>query len=236
MKKLAIIQSNYIPWKGYFDIIHSVDEFVLYDDVQYSKGSWRNRNQIKIGTDKKWITIPVRKGSTFQSIKDVKVKSDGWCRSHWSTLRQAYRCAPYFKLYEEGFEKCYEKCEGFQLLSEVNFLFIKHICSLLDIHTKISFSMEFELKGDPSERLVNLCKDTNSNLYLSGRAAKTYLNESLFAKGGIELMYMDYSGYRPYPQLSGPFIHEVSIVDLLFNLGTKARQYMISFEEERAAG
>jgi hypothetical protein len=226
-KKVAILQSNYIPWKGYFDIINSVDEFILYDDVQFTKNDWRNRNKIKTAQGIQWITIPVF-NSINKKIKDTKIFDKKWNIKHWNTLLTNYSKAGYFKDYREFFKELYLNCSS-EYLSEVNFYFIKNINEILGIKTKISWSMDYNLVDGKTERLVELCKQTNSNVYVSGKAAKDYIDESLFEKENIELIWMDYSGYKEYHQLYPPFDHNVSIIDLIFNEGNNANKYLKSY-------
>lgn len=230
MKKVAILQSNYIPWKGYFDIINMVDEFILYDDMQYTKRDWRNRNVIKTPRGKQWLTIPVNtKGKFDQKIKDVTVTSSDWAKDHWRTLQCNYASAPCYELYAERIRKLYETCQNEQYLSRINYIFLKEICSWLGIHTKISWSSDYHLIEGKTEKLVDLCKQAEADEYISGPAAKDYIIESLFAEERIKLSWMDYSGYSEYTQLYGDFIGEVSILDMFFNLGEKAKDYMKSF-------
>lgn len=225
LKKVAILQSNYIPWKGYFDIIGSVDEFIFYDEVQYTKNDWRNRNKIKTPTGIQWITIPVFQKNLNQKISETKVSNHKWNTKNWNTLKANYSQAPFFKTYSPFFEEIYNSLET-PFLSEINQAFIKRICKLLNIKTKIRNSKEYELKGDPTEKLIDLCRQTNATHYLSGPAAKNYLKEFLFEEERITLEWMNYQGYPEYSQLYPPFEHSVSIVDLLFNTGALARDFM----------
>jgi hypothetical protein len=228
-KKVAIVQSNYIPWKGYFDLVNLVDEFILLDNVQYTHGHWRNRNQIKTPSGLNWLTIPVYvKGKHCQKIKDTKIADTRWRTKHWKTLQQNYRNSEFFHLYKETFENLYLGYEEIYL-SEINYRFITIICSLLGIKTKISWSMSYDTMGQRTEQVISLCKKSGATIYLSGPAAKNYLVEKRFREEGLELAYMDYSGYKVYRQLFPPFIHEVSILDLLFNEGPNATNFMKSF-------
>lgn len=229
MKKVAILQSNYIPWKGYFDIISSVDEFILYDDMQYTRRDWRNRNKIMTPTGAIWLTIPVEsKGKYYQSINETKVDGHQWIDKHWRSIRLNYAKARYFKEYEHRIEKVYEKCRDEQFLSRINYLFLTEICSILDINTKITWSSEYELADGKTERLVKLVKDAKGDCYLSGPAAKNYIMPEFFENAGIKLQWMDYSGYPEYEQLGMKFDHGVSILDMIFNVGYNARNYMKS--------
>lgn len=228
-KKVAIVQSNYIPWKGYFDLINSVDEFILYDDMQYTRRDWRNRNRIKTPQGLLWLTIPVQvKGKFFQSIKETCVSDLNWAKAHWKSISFNYGRAPYFKLYQDAFESLYLNMTETSL-SQINYAFIRLICDLLSIKTPISWSMDYALVEGKTERLVSLCQQAGASVYLSGPKAQNYLDEALFEQAQIKLLYMDYSGYPEYPQLYPPFEHGVSILDLLFNTGHDAPRYMKSF-------
>jgi len=228
-KKVAIVQSNYIPWRGYFDLINSVDEFILYDDMQYTIRDWRNRNIIKTANGPLWLTIPVEvKGKYFQKIKEVTVSDPQWARKHWASITHSYSKARHFSVGKELFAGLYSSGEE-RFLSKINHRFIVAICGLLGIKTTISWSMDHELEGDKTEKLVNLCKQAGATHYLSGPAARSYMVEELFTREGISVSYMDYSGYREYSQLYPPFEPQVSILDLIFNEGLDAKNYMKSF-------
>ncbi len=227
-RKAAILQSNYIPWKGYFDLIKSVDEFIFYDDAQYTVNDWRNRNRIQTPDGPRWLTIPVT-NHFGQKIREAKVSQPGWAVKHWKSICQNYSKARYFKEYRGRFEPLYLECAE-DSLSVINQKFIAEICSVLGIKTRITRSMDYELRGGKTERLVRLCQDVGASHYLSGPAAKAYLDESLFEKEGIRVSYMDYSGYPEYKQLFSPFEHSVSILDLIFNEGADAPRFMKSFK------
>jgi len=234
-KRVAILQSNYIPWKGYFDLINLVDEFILFDDVQYTKNDWRNRNKIKTPQGTKWINIPVKnKGriSTALKIKDVEIADKKWAKKHWSTFETYYAKAQFFKDYKDIFKELYLNTEE-EYLSEINYKLIKTINNILGITTKISFSSEYELIGGQTEKLVNICKQAKASEYLSGPAAKSYLDENLFMRENINLKWMNYNDYKEYNQLYPPFDHYVSIIDLIFNKGAKSTEFMNSFTKTR---
>ncbi|MBU0519803.1 WbqC family protein [bacterium] len=231
-KSLAVIQSFYIPWKGYFDIINSVDQFILFDDMQYTKRSWINRNQIKTPQGLHWLTIPVQvKGRCQQSIKDTRIVNADWSLNHWETIQRNYTQAAHFKQYKEIFEALYSSCAD-TYISQINLRFIKTICAILNISTPISWSTNYSLLPGKTERLVDLCEQVGADVYLTGPAAQNYIQEELFREAGIELRYMDYTGYPEYPQAYPPFVHEVSILDLLFNTGRAAPSYMKSFPDD----
>jgi hypothetical protein len=228
-KTIAVVQSNYIPWRGYFDLINSVDEFILYDDVQYTIRDWRNRNIIKTQNGPRWLTIPVEvKGKYFQKIKDTVISDTTWGRKHWASIIHNYSRAKYFLIYRELFKDLYLRSED-KLLSQINYRFIIAICQILGIRTTISRSMDYNLVGDKTDRLVHLCKQAGATAYVSGPSAKAYLDEDVFRNEGITVAYIDYSGYPEYRQLYPPFEPSVTIIDLIFNEGPSATGYMKSF-------
>lgn len=231
-KKIAILQSNYIPWKGYFDIINSVDEFILYDDAQYTKNDWRNRNKIKTLQGIQWLSIPVRHYALDQKIKDTKIVDKKWYKKHWSTLSQNYAKAKYFKEYKDMFEALYLNCNEVYL-SQINYKFMMTINTILGIETSIRWSSEFDLLEGKTEKLLAICKACHADTYVSGPAAKNYFDEVLAQKENIQVEWLDYSGYKEYNQLHKPFEHTVTILDLIFNEGDNAKAYMKSFEEGR---
>ena len=228
-KRVAIVQSNYIPWKGYFDLINSVDEFILYDDMQYTRRDWRNRNRIKTPNGPIWLTIPVEvKGKYMQKIRDTVVSDPDWSRRHWETILHNYGRAACFREYRPAFEALYLRCQERQL-SAINHRFITAICGILGIQTRISWSMDYRLAEGKTERLVDLCRQAGATEYLSGPAARDYIDPEPFHAAGITLRYMDYGGYPEYGQLNPPFVHEVSVIDLILNVGREAPKYMKSF-------
>jgi hypothetical protein len=232
MKSIAILQSSYIPWKGYFDIINMVDEFVLFDDVQFTRRDWRTRNRIKTKQGTQWLTIPVHvKGAYHQRIRDVVAVDDKWRRVHWKSMRHSYSRAAHFGLYADAFEELYLG-SGERRLTSINFSFLVALCKMLGIHTPLTYSWDYQLQSERSLRLASICEQAGATHYLSGPAAKAYLNEQVFAERQIEIEYMDYTGYPEYAESFPPFLHEVSVVDLLFNHGPDASRFMKSFHRD----
>lgn len=226
MKKVAILQSNYIPWKGYFDMIASVDEFILYDDMQYTRRDWRNRNQIKTPQGVQWLTVPVRvKGKYDQTIRETEIDGVDWAESHWKSIVQNYRKTAHFAEIAAIFEPLYRQ-RKYTHLSALNRELIEAVCAYLGITTKISNSWDYQLIEGKTERLANLCAQAGGTEYISGPSAKDYVEENLFTSMGIKLTWFDYAGYPEYPQLWGDFTHGVTILDLLFNCGKDAPRYM----------
>ena len=227
-KKAAILQSDYIPWKGYFDIINMVDVFVIFDDVQYTKNDWRNRNIIKTNDGLKWLTIPCRQKSHLQLINETFVLDKRWANKHWHCFQTYYSNTKYFKEYAAIIEDLYNESPKVKL-SEINTYFIKSIMNILGIQTRIVFSHELGVKGKRTERLINICKIIGADVYLSGPKARNFLDIEAFTDERISVEWIDYSGYPEYHQLFPPFEHGVTILDLIFNEGPNARNYMKSF-------
>lgn len=222
MKKIAIVQSNYIPWKGYFDMIAAADEFILYDDMQYTRRDWRNRNRIKTPQGVQWLTVPVKsKGRYRQTIRQAEIDGFSWAQKHWNAIVKNYRRAPYFDEIAAIFEPMYLRRQ-YTGLSVLNCDFIKAVCAYLGITTKINCSWDYTLIDGRAERLADLCAQAGGTEYISGPAAKSYIEERIFFERGIKLCWFDYAEYPEYPQLWGDFTHEVTILDLLFNCGHEA--------------
>jgi hypothetical protein len=228
MKRVAVVQSNYIPWKGYFDLIAAVDEFILYDDMQYTRRDWRNRNLIKTPQGLQWLTVPVKvKGRYTQRIRDTEVDGIQWAESHWKALAQNYRRAACFDEVASWLEPMYrERAPRFTHLSALNRALIEAVCARLGICTRISNSWDYSLADGKSERLADLCTQAGATAYVSGPSARNYLERQPFDERGIEVVWFDYEGYAEYRQQWGAFVHGVSVVDLLFNEGAGARDYL----------
>lgn len=234
-KKCAILQSNYIPWKGYFDLINSVDEFVIYDCVQYTKNDWRNRNKIKTAKGAEWLTIPVSVSNRMQTlIQDVSVANSDWRKKHWTAITQSYSKCPYFNEFKAPFEEFYLSGNETSL-SEINFSLIKIVCNILGIDTRLSNATDYKLDEDRNLKLVGICEQVDAATYISGPAASCYLDVQLFATRGIEVLWQDYSNYPEYPQRFPPFEHGVTVLDLIFNVGADSRNYMKSFRQNVSA-
>jgi hypothetical protein len=232
MKKVAILQSNYIPWKGYFDIINDVDLFIFYDDVQYTKNDWRNRNKIKTNDGIKWLTIAVESNLSTK-ICEVTFKEPRWNIKQWETIKQFYKKAPFFKQYKDFFESIYLN-QTYSTLSEFNQQLIQKISAdILGIDTEFQDSRIYNASGAKLDRLIDLLNKANTNLYVSGPAAKDYIEDEKFKANNIQLVYKDYAGYPEYHQLYGEFNHFVTILDLIFNVGPDAPYYIWGWRDKR---
>ncbi len=227
MKSIFISQSNYLPWIGYFDAINVVDEFHVYDVVQFTRRDWRNRNTIKTSSGLQWLTIPVQQKSFYQPICETITASNAWQRKHMQALRINYGKAPYFHWVMEHLQSCYESQE--ENLTKINRQFLTAICQMLQINTAFTEVSNAVLSiTDRTDRLLHLCHEASASRYVTGPAAKAYIKEEAFAAAGIELCYLRYDGYTPYQQSHPPFTWQVSIVDLLMHTGPAARDYLLS--------
>jgi hypothetical protein len=232
--KCVILQPSYIPWRGYFHQVLISDVFVFYDDVQYDKHGWRNRNRIKTHQGVIWLTIPVHsKGVTVEHIPINQVEIDWntpWNRKHWATIQQAYGKAPYFKRYAPMLEDFYSR--HYRLLSDFDIDLTLAIAKELGItHTKFVASSSLgvpgntKLTGSKTERPVKILQALGADHYISGPSAKDYIEEDMFSRLGISLEYMRYD-YPEYRQLNPPYEPQVSILDLLFMTGPEALNYL----------
>jgi hypothetical protein len=219
MRKVAILQSNYIPWKGYFDLINDVDIFVYYDEVQYTKNDWRNRNKIYSKNGLQWLTIPVAKEAVRLKISQVTMLDRNWQSIHFKSLYYTYRQALFFCQLESLLYDVYIDRQ-WEYLVDINRYLIERIAHMIGIETSFLNSKDLCLEGDRVDRLISILQQLSADVYISGPSASTYMagHEHKFAENGIELRYKDYVGYPEYRQLSSPFEHAVSIIDLLANV------------------
>ena len=207
-------------------MIAAVDEFILYDDMQYTRRDWRNRNQIKTPQGLQWLTVPVKvKGKYHQTIRETEIEDVDWAKTHWKSLCHNYRRAKHFEAVAKELEPLYLQTKHSHL-SQLNCTLIEWVSAKLGIKTKISNSWDYQLIDGKTERLADLCAQAGAKEYISGPSARSYIDETIFAERGIKLTWLDYPGYPEYPQLWGDFIHTVSILDLLLNCGDEAARYM----------
>lgn len=229
--KVAIIQSNYIPWKGYFDIIHDVDRFVFYDDVQYTVRDWRNRNKIKGHDGEQWLTVPVGADSRDKTVREVTIADPGFAAKHWKAISYYYGKAPHFERYRAFFEDLYLG-RRWESLSELNQTLITRIArELLGITTHFVDSASLDPQGKKQDRLIDVCQKVGATAYISGPAARDYIDPEGFTAAGLALYYKSYAGYPEYPQAHAPFNHGVSILDLLFQVGPQATDHIWGWRE-----
>jgi len=217
--RAVILQSNYLPWKGYFDLIQEADLFVYYDEVQYTKNDWRNRNRICSKNGVHWLTIPISRDSVRLPISEVRLPDASWQQHHLKSLTFSYRPAPYFHQIQTLLEDVYV-ARTWHRLVELNRYLIERIAKLLQIETTFIDSKTLALQGSRVERLVSVLAQVGATEYLTGPRARDYLAgaEPLFAAHGIRLRYKSYDRYAEYPQLATPFDHAVSVIDVLANV------------------
>jgi WbqC-like protein family len=224
--RICIIQSCYIPWKGFFDLVGQCDEYVIFDSVQYVRRHWHNRNRIKTANGTEWLTIPVvTKGRFEQPINEVEIEKP-WADKHWRALELAYKRAACFERLAPTVKSWYEQAEKKTLLTDVNGVFLNGICGLLGLKTRVAHDTDYPARGAKTERLLGIVQAAGADHYLSGPSARTYFDEQMFSAAGITTEWMNYGGYPQYPQLHGDFEHAVSALDLLFNTGPEAPRYL----------
>jgi hypothetical protein len=230
--RICIIQSCYIPWKGFFDLIGRCDEYVVFDSAQYVKRHWHNRNLIKTANGVQWLTIPViAKGRFEQPIDQVEIEKS-WADKHWRAIELAYKRAPFFEQFAPTVRSLYERAGQQSRLTDVNAIFLHGIAGLFGLTTRIVRDTAYPAQGVKTERLLGIARAAGADRYLSGPSARAYFDESMFASVGIATEWMTYDGYPEYPQLHGGFEHAVTALDLLFNTGPEARRYLARLDRD----
>jgi hypothetical protein len=216
--KVVILQPGYLPWLGFFDQMYQSDVFVIYDDVQYDKHGWRNRNKIKTAQGVQWLTIPVlTKGQEKPLVKDVLIDPQtNWRGTHLKAIKQNYSHATFFDTYIGMFEEIYAK--EWKYLIDIDMAFIFMLMEKLGLTRKIVFSNGLGISGKETRRLVDICRYFGASDYLTGDAAKDYLDEMLFSQNDISLHYHNYQ-HPVYAQQYGEFVPNLSVIDLLFSHG-----------------
>lgn len=221
-RRVAIVQSNYVPWRGYFDLIRSVDEFILLDDAQYTRRDWRNRNRIKSPDGTRWLSIPVQvSGRYTQSISETRIADQDWSRSHWDVVRSTYSSAPAFDVHADFIQELYASAPS-PFLSDINRHFLESVNDVLGIDTPLVDSRVYAPQGGKDERLLDLCLKAGAAEYVSGPSARAYLDEQRFEAAGVQVAWFEYGPYPGYEQVHPPFIPEVSILDVLLCGGADA--------------
>lgn len=218
MTTLVVLQPGYIPWLGFFDQMQRSDVFIYYDDVQFDKNGWRNRNRIKTIKGAHWLTVPVKRtGLTGQRICDVEIDhAQLWQQRHLRSIRQSYARALYLPQYYDEFATILER--DWRLLVDLDIEVVALMCRWLGLKRRMLRSSQLDVAGGKSERLVNLCHHVGADRYLSGASARDYLDTSLFMAAKIAVQWQDYE-HPSYQQLHGPFVPFLSTLDLLFNVG-----------------
>jgi len=214
--KVVILQSSYVPWKGYFDLIHDADVFCFYDEVKYTKNDWRNRNKLLDKNGEFWLSIPISKEAVKKKISEVELPGNDWQKKHYSVIMSTYYSAPQKNVLKSLLDDIYLN-NDWQHLSQVNQYSTKRIAEYMGLKTEFKNSASYNLDGDRINRLISLIKQIGGTEYISGPSAKNYLSgsETLFADAGIKLSFKNYGPYAPYSQNITSFSNHVSIIDLL---------------------
>lgn len=226
--RCAIVQPSYIPWRGYFDIIQRVEVFVFYDDVQYDSRGWRNRNRVKTPQGPSWLTIPVHSHNAQAAhtpINAIETAGGDWAARHLRTLTHLYSRAPHFERMRPWLQRVYAAPPP--LLADFTIATTMELAEMLGITgTRFVRSSTLNVTGAKTERLINVLREVGATHYLSGPAARTYLDEQMFRDHGIAVEWMKYD-YREYPQLYPPYDPHMTILDLLFMTGDGASEYLL---------
>jgi hypothetical protein len=225
MSKVAISQSNYIPWLGYFELISSVSHFVFLDNVQYTKRDWRNRNQIKTPQGKLWLSADIVGVDESTLINEVQFANTDWKVKHLEAIRRNYRRSEYFASIFPEIEEIYNEYDGMSL-SKFNQSVIQRVASKLGIETRFHTAGDFVTDSDPTMRLLEICLNLGASTYVSGPAAKGYMNLNLFDAHGVDIEWFVYSN-RGYRQLWGEFDKAVTVLDPILNNGWEVLQEVI---------
>jgi hypothetical protein len=217
MTTCVVLQPSYIPWIGVFQLMAKADVYIHYDNVQYDKRGWRNRNRLRFAGGSQWISIPVSLPNVSHStlIGDVRIADSTWPNRHLVLIRQALGSADHFSALAE---EILPELRDSDLLINVTIPLLEYIAQLLNVRAVFRRSSEFLVAGNGSERLVQLCQEVGASVYLTGPAARNYLDESLFSDNGIRVEWMQYT-IQPYRQLHGSFDPYVSVLDPIANLG-----------------
>ncbi|MHB8067019.1 MAG: WbqC family protein [Desulfobaccales bacterium] len=221
-KVIGILQPGYLPWLGFFEQLHASDIFVIYDDVQYDKHGWRNRNRIKTPQGPQWLTVPVQVNfSQGPLILEVKINNrENWRKKHLFSIRQNYAKAPFFSRYIDFFTEVYQR--DWEYLIDLDLHLLRHLAAFLGIDPgKIVRSSSLEVTGDRITRLIGVCQKLGAATFYEGASGRNYIEAAAFREQGIEVVYQDYQ-HPVYPQLYGDFISNLSIIDLLFNCGDES--------------
>jgi hypothetical protein len=226
---VVILQPSYIPWRGYFHQVAKADLFIFYDDVQFDKRGWRNRNRIKTAQGAQWLSIPVfARGAQTENIPINQIRlvwEEPWNTKHWTSIKHAYSKAPYFDFYKDKIESLYTTHPEF--LADYTIETTIALARLLGIeHTQFKRSSEIPgINGQKTDRLIQILKAVGATHYISGPSAKDYIENEKFEEAGISLEYMVYN-YPEYQQLYPPFDPQVSVLDLLFMTGPFAFNFI----------
>jgi hypothetical protein len=218
--RLVIMQPSYLPWMGYFDLLLQADLFLVYDNVQFDKDGWRNRNRIKTANGLQWLTVPVlTKGQNKPTNKDVRINNlEFWAKKQLKSIELSYKKAPHFAEVYPMIESVLT--QEWNFLIDLNMAFIRKFCEYLNIPAKIAFAsdLKLDLPEGKNEKLISICKHLKADEFYEPAGGQGYIDPAQFESQGIRLTFQNYHPAE-YPQLHGPFVSHLSVIDLFFNCG-----------------
>ncbi len=224
MKTVCIHQPDFIPYMGFFHRLLETDIFIVLDDAQFIRDGWHHRDQVKNAGGKTWITLPVNREDLFKSISEVRlVQPQDWKVKHLNLLKENYRKAPFFGMYYPQIEAIYAKRHA--RLMEINMDFLEFLFGCFGLEPRPLFSSELHIQGKSTARLVEMVQQVGGNRYLTGTGSRAYLEESQFTEKGIAVAWQTFQP-PDYPQLHGTFIPHLSSIDVVFNLGPDAKEFL----------
>jgi hypothetical protein len=225
--RLVIMQPSYLPWMGYFDLVLQGDHFLVYDNVQFDKDGWRNRNRIKTPNGPLWLTVPVlTKGQNKPTNREIRINNlEFWAKKHLKSIEQNYKKAPHFEAIYPMIESILSREWNF--LIDLNMEFIRKFCEYLKIPGKFGFASELkiDLPEGKNEKLIALCKHFKADEFYEPEGGRGYIEPEMFQSQGIRLTFQNFQ-HPQYTQLYGAFVSHLSVVDLLFNCGAASEKYI----------
>jgi len=224
--RVGVLQPGYLPWLGFFEQVYRCDIFVLFDDVQFNKNSWRNRNRIKTPNGPLWLTVPVsQRGHTSQTLLETRIsEKKRWARKHLNSLKIYYGKAPFFDRYIKDLSEIFQ--QEWSFLVDLDIALINYLLQELGISTPVIRSSKMGIPGKKTDRLVSICKALEATVFYEGAAGRGYIEEKKFKESGIALEYQNYQ-HPTYPQLYGEFIPYLSVIDLMFNCGKESLKIIL---------
>jgi hypothetical protein len=225
MRTAVVLQPGYLPWLGFFDQLLRSDVFVYYDDVQFDKHGWRNRNRIKTPSGPLWLTVPVLSGGRHgQKILDVRIDNRSpWARKHIDAIAQNYARAPFVRTYLPQLKEVLSK--PWESLLDLDIAVVDLIGNWLGICRPMVRASELNIVGEKSDRLLNICRNLGADRYLSGDSAQDYLDLAIFSEAGVKVEWQSYR-HPVYPQLHGEFLPYMSALDLVLNAGPESQNIL----------
>lgn len=221
---VAIHQPNYLPWIGYFHKIYASDVFIYLDDVEFTSGSWINRNKVKTPDGWMWLTVPTI--SSTQDIKDTRIATyEDWQTEHRRTFQQNYGGAEYFDETKELLDIVYDR--NWQHLVDLNVFFVESLCQRLDIGAEFVYASELNGGKKGADHLACLADEVDAEIYFSGSGAAGYMDEEPFNNNGISVRYQSIEPPE-YPQRFEGFESNLSAIDLFLNIGAGRTREILS--------